>query len=290
MVNVDMYDLSSSTSGGESSSSDVSPIDRKSQSRTAHPSPLSQASTTASTESDSNSSDSEREQTRVIIKRKAKPHQGPSHANSGPILVTAGPKVDSLQGGARTKSIPTPSKPARGTTVTSPLRQQTRPHEALLKAISTIHQGCSPLDQDSLNAILRSIASILQQGVDESVETKATMERLSQTNVALTARVTQLEQVLAAASADRATTGTTAGRATLSQALPAAAPAPRYTVEKVKGDGECLFTSIEKAKGWKKGEAKARIIRFLMSKAAPADIELPSIVNGMSFRISLSSP
>jgi hypothetical protein len=278
MVNMNMYDLSSSTSGDESSSSDSSPIDRKTRSRSAHPSPLSQAATIASTESDSSSPESEREQTRLIIKRKAKPQQGPSQANDGP---PAGPTVAVLQGGARTKSTPTPSRAVRGAAVTSPLRQQTRPHEALLKTISTIHQGCSQLDPESLNAILRSVASILQQSVDESVETKATMERLSQTNITLTARVTQLEQLLTAAIADRATTGTTASRATESQAVSTAAPVSRYTVEKVKGDGECLFTSIEKAKGWKKGEAKARIIRFLMSKAAPADIELPSIVGGI---------
>lgn len=282
MVDMGMYDLSSSTSGDESSSSAASPIGRKTRSRSARPSPLTQASAIASTESNSSSPDSEREQARVISKRKSKPQQAARQPpGDDSVLATAGRNAVSLQGGVRTKSTPTPSRPSRGTTVTSPLRLQTRPHDALLKAISTVHQGCSSLDQESLNAILRSIASILQQGVDESTETKAAMERLSQTNAALTARVTQLEQLLAAASLGRATTDTTTGRAAEPQAPLAATPAPRYTVEKVKGDGQCLFTSIEKAKGWKKGEAKARITRFLVSKAAPADIDLPSIVNGI---------
>jgi hypothetical protein len=283
MIDTTMYGSSSSTSSDESSSSDASPTDRKTRSGSARPSPPTQASTIASTESNSSSPDSEREQARVIIKRKSKPQQGARQLTGGSALATAAPKVALLQGGVRTKSTPTPSRLARGTAVASPLRQQTRPHEDLLKAISTVHRGCSPLDQESLNAIFRSIASILQQGVDESADTKATLERLSQTNTALTARVNQLEKLLAAAIAAAGATETTAtsSQTPKSQAPLTTALLRKYVVEKVLGDGYCFFASTEKAKGWKRDEAKQRIVRFLLSKAAPADEDLPSIVSGI---------
>jgi hypothetical protein len=49
----------------------------------------------------------------------------------------------------------------------------------------------------------------------------------------------------------------------------------------VNGDGYCFFASVEKAKGWKRGEAKRRIIQFLITASAPSDVQLPSIVGGI---------
>jgi len=53
-----------------------------------------------------------------------------------------------------------------------------------------------------------------------------------------------------------------------------AIPAPKYTVEPISGDGYCMFGSIEKAMGWNRGDAKRRIIQFILSKTGPTNEDL----------------
>ena len=100
------------------------------------------------------------------------------------------------------------------------------------------------------------------------VALEGAMRQLSiveRSNITLLARVSQLEKSIAETNTS----------SSMMQKQPATAvPAPKYTVEPISGDGYCMFGSIEKAMGWNRGDAKRRIIQFILSKTGPTNEDL----------------
>ena len=156
-----------------------------------------------------------------------------------------------------------PASPDRGG---APQRRQAAPYAVLQKQITALGQGPMSDDLAAQRRHWNKTAALLQQLLDENHQVKVELEQFKrlyeQEKKASNRRIGELD------------TKQSAAARSLTQAIEdVRAPNP-FHVRPIKGDGHCFFTSVEQAKGWSRGDAKTRIIEYLLSVKGPTEGDL----------------
>ena len=156
-----------------------------------------------------------------------------------------------------------PASPDRGG---APQRRRAAPYAVLQKQITALGQGPLSDDHAAQRRHWNQAAALLQQLLEENHQVKVELEQFKrlyeQEKKTSNQRIGELDTKLSAAARS------------LTQAMEdVRAPNP-FHVRPIKGDGHCFFTSVEQAKGWSRGDAKTRIIEYMLSAKGPTDEDL----------------